>query len=461
MSLQTFFYDGQIRRFVSQFIRILSNFQVQYGRDVNGNNTLVQVPVYYGDASRQAQAILRQNSENALNTVPAISVYMSALSYDRPRMQEPNFVDKLHVRQRAVDPQTGEYLTTQGNTFTIERLMPVPYKLTMKADIWTSNTEQKLQILEQLAIFFNPAMEIQSTDNYVDWGSLSYVELTDINLTSRTIPIGTENPIDIGTMTFEMPIWISPPAKVKKLGVIQKIITSIYDSNGDISESIYNDSLMMGSRLRITLLNYGILVGDGVIQLLKLQDTISPQDPSSLDIPSKVGTPSSWRELINVYGALTNGISEIKLLLGDEVTEVVGTVSYHPSNETLLLYGVDEDTLPVNNLDAINSVIDPQQTAPGYGLPSPASGQRYLLTRSIGDFENSDPSSAWGNLVANSNDIIEFVNTSWAVVFESVQEPTDKYLLNQASNVQLHWNGSSWGRSYQGEYKGGFWTLVL
>ena len=460
MSLQTFFYDGQIRRFITQFIRILSNFQVQYGRDVNGNNTLVQVPVYYGDASRQVQTILRQNSENALNSVPAISIYMSALSYDRARMQEPNFVDKLHVRQRAVDPNTGEYLTTQGNTFTSERLMPVPYKLNMKADIWTSNTDQKLQILEQLSIFFNPAMEIQSTDNYVDWGSLSYVELTDINLTSRTIPVGTENPIDVATMTFEMPIWISPPAKVKKLGVIQKIITSVYDASGDISESIYTDSALV-SRLRITLLNYGILVGDGVIQLLKIQDTIDPQDPNYLELPSKVGTPSSWRELINVYGALTNGISEIKLLLADEVTEVVGTVSYHPTNETLLLFGVDEDTLPTNNLGAISAVIDPQQTAPGVGLPTPSLGQRYLLTRNIGDADNSDPSSAWGDLVARVNDIVEFNNTEWTVVFEATSTDTDKYLLNQASNTQLHWNGVSWSRSYQGEYKGGFWTLVL
>ena len=461
MSLQTFFYDGQIRKFISQFIRILSNFQVQYGRDGNGDNTLIQVPVFYGDSSRQVQAILRQNSENALNSVPAIAVYVSDLSYDRPRMQEPNFVDKMHVRQRAIDPNTGEYLTTQGNTLTIERLMPVPYKLTMKADIWTSNTDQKLQILEQLSIFFNPAMEIQSTDNYLDWGSLSYVELTGNNFSSRSIPVGTENPIDIMTMTFEIPIWISPPARVKKLGVIQKIIASVYDESGNLSEAVLGGGQQLGSRLRITLLNYGVLVGDGVIQLLKLEDTIAPQDPSYLGQPSKVGTPSSWRELINVYGALTNGISEIKLLLGDETTEVVGTVSYHPSNETLLLFGVDEDTLPTNNLDPILAVIDPVQTAPGVGLSTPALEQRYLLTRPLGDPDNTDPSSAWGNLVAQANDIIEFDGVNWTVVFSAASVSTDKYLLNLASNIQLHWNGTKWSRSYQGEYKGGFWTLML
>ena len=73
MSVQ-FSYDGQIRRFVMQFVRILSNFQVEFGKDTAGDRTLQTVPVYYGDASRQAAMILRGNSENTLNSVPAVAV---------------------------------------------------------------------------------------------------------------------------------------------------------------------------------------------------------------------------------------------------------------------------------------------------------------------------------------------------------------------------------------------------
>ena len=43
---------------------------------------------------------------------------------------------KLNLRERTFNPQTGEYEYTQGNAFTVERLMPVPYKLTIKLDIW-------------------------------------------------------------------------------------------------------------------------------------------------------------------------------------------------------------------------------------------------------------------------------------------------------------------------------------
>ena len=71
-----FHYSGQIRRFVIQFIRMISNYQVEFGRDSTGNRTLQTVPVYYGDPSRQASIILKNNSENTLNSVPAMAAYI-------------------------------------------------------------------------------------------------------------------------------------------------------------------------------------------------------------------------------------------------------------------------------------------------------------------------------------------------------------------------------------------------
>ena len=56
-----FFYDDQIRRFLIQFTRMFSNYQVVDGVDDTGAATLVRVPVRYGDASRQASQIIAQN----------------------------------------------------------------------------------------------------------------------------------------------------------------------------------------------------------------------------------------------------------------------------------------------------------------------------------------------------------------------------------------------------------------
>ena len=100
------FYDGQLRRFIIQFTRMLSNFQYETGKDADGNKALIKVPVRYGDINRQVANILRQGSENALVSVPQMAVYINSLSYDRPRMQEPTHIDKIHVRERSFDPET-------------------------------------------------------------------------------------------------------------------------------------------------------------------------------------------------------------------------------------------------------------------------------------------------------------------------------------------------------------------
>ena len=267
MSLQSFFYDSQIRRYIIQFIRMVSNFQVQFGQNSQGITALQRVPVIYGDSSRQASTIIRQNSENSLNSVPAMAVYISNLGYDRERVLNPTFVDTMSVRERYFDSSTGTYSTQQGDVINVQRLMPVPYKLTLKLDIWTSNTEQKLQLLEQLTTLFNPALEIQSTDNYIDWTSITYILLTDVQWSSRSIPVGADTPIDVATLTFDLPIYISGPALIKKFGVIQKIIANIFNADGNIDEAIFNETNLM-SKQYITPLQYGVILFHNQLQLV-------------------------------------------------------------------------------------------------------------------------------------------------------------------------------------------------
>jgi hypothetical protein len=246
---------------------MVSNFQVQFGQNSQGITALQRVPVIYGDSSRQASTIIRQNSENSLNSVPAMAVYISNLGYDRERVLNPTFVDTMSVRERYFDSSTGTYSTQQGDVINVQRLMPVPYKLTLKLDIWTSNTEQKLQLLEQLTTLFNPALEIQSTDNYIDWTSITYILLTDVQWSSRSIPVGADTPIDVATLTFDLPIYISGPALIKKFGVIQKIIANIFNADGNIDEAIFNETNLM-SKQYITPLQYGVILFHNQLQLV-------------------------------------------------------------------------------------------------------------------------------------------------------------------------------------------------
>ena len=453
-----FVYDGQLRRFVTQFIRMVSNFQVEFGKDTDGNRTLQTVPVYYGDVSRQAAMILRNNSENSLSTVPAMAAYISGLTYDRERMQNPYHESVMRVRERTYDNTSDTYGSTQDGIYTVERLMPAPYKLTMKLDIWTSNTEQKHQLIEQITPLFNPGLEIQSTDNYIDWSSLSVVLLTDVAYTSRSIPSMSDESIDIATLTFELPIWITLPAKVKKMGVVAQIIASIYDATGDVSEEFLQTAQGLMFQQRFTPMNYKtVLLGNKLI-LYKESATQSNN--------TVYGTKVKWRDLVNSYGKLTNGISQVRLAFEypDGQHEIVGTVAYDPTDDAQLLFTPFDATLPANTLDAVTAIIDPYNVTVNSDILSPAVGTRYLILNPIGAV-NSTPAPAWAgtsgtNLVANANDIIEWNGSYWTVSFDSVRSGV-QYVSNLTTTVQYRWTGQEWTKSYEGMYNSGYWSLVL
>ena len=144
--MQSFFYDEQIRRFLLQFTRIFSNFQVEYGKANTSSASLIRVPIRYGDWTRLAQTVNQENSASSLPSTPLMTFYITDLEYDRPRMQEPSFVGRTQVRQRYYESESDTYETTQGNAFTIERLMPVPNNLRLSLENWTSNTNQKMQL---------------------------------------------------------------------------------------------------------------------------------------------------------------------------------------------------------------------------------------------------------------------------------------------------------------------------
>lgn len=456
-----YFYDGQVRKFVSQFIRLVSDFYVEFGKDRTGVTSLQRVPVMYGDPSRQAAQIIRNNSENTVNTVPAMAVYITGLNYDQTRLQSPFTVETMQIRQREYDPVTGTYGTAQGQSYSVDRLMPAPYKLTVKLDVWTSNTEQKLQLVEQLAALFNPALEIQSTDNYIDWTSLSYVLLTEVNWDSRTVPTSGEEPISVFTYTFEIPIWISTSVKVKKMGVIQQVITNFQDLS--TLESL-------GTQQVISVLNYGVLLNSYTasgatyytLKLLKPED-IAVYNEYGVD--SVIGTRRAWAPVLDEYGNFVSGSTEIRLSQPNG-SSIVGTVATNPADPSTLLYTPFGDTLPANTLNPINAIIDPQHVNVGSFLTNPAVGTRYLLINNIGNIDNTSGAVAWRgtdgqDLVANANDIVQYTGTHWRVAFDSENENSLQYATNLTTGIQYKWQDMRWTKSYDGLYNQGDWMLVL
>jgi hypothetical protein len=459
--MSDFFYDGQVRRYLTQFIRVMSNFSYK-----DGTGKLVQVPVMYGDPNRQAASVIKKNSENTIPSAPFIACYIKSLEYDQTRLQDPTFVSKIQVRERAFDDNLGDYVSAQGQGYMVERIMPSPYKLTFSADIWTTNTEQKLQIFEQLAYLFNPSLELQTTSNYLDWTSLTVLILKSNVWSSRQIPQGTEQNIDILNMLFETPIWITPPAKVKRLGIITKIIANAFiDAPGSIDLE-YKDGLSVYPTLGdpvfktvITPGNFELLVLNNIASLIKNDDSIHEDDVAV------AGNGTSWFKLLDLYpGQFRPNLSQIRLNKPDG-NQIVAYLRVDPLDDSKMSLTFDQDTIPANTIiggrGTIDAIINPDTYVP----VNPVAGIRYLILENI----NSDPvvgPLAWLNsngsgFTANANDIIQWNGTNWVVIFDSVSVQPVTYITNSYTGLQYKWENDSWSKSYEGIYDQLSWSLIL
>jgi len=332
---------------------------------------------------------------------------------------------------------------------------------------------------------FNPNLEIQTPDNYVDWTSISYVELTDISFSNRTVPVGTEDQIDIATLTFEIPVWVNPPAIIKRLGVISKVVMGIFDGSGNLADSVLDETKLMGSRQYFTPLNYGVLLLNGELKVLSVGEPISgdtKEDVTFDHIPIKYGDDIPWKQVISQFGDLKDGISQVKLLTNfqnttggvDDFSEIVGTVEYDSDDDYILKFTVDTDTIPTNTHTAINAIINPLKNVPGGGLPAATTGQRYLILEDIGDSANTDGADGWkgaADLVASKFDIIQYDGTNWVVSFDASANKGIHYVTNTKTGIQYKWTGAidediptntgEWIKSYEGEYTAGLWSILL
>ena len=465
------FYDGQIRRYTTQMMRILANFPVQDGKGVQK-----EVPVMYGDLTRQVANIIRENSENKLPSVPRISLYLTGLELDKDRLTDATYTRKTNIREREYDTVNKEYLNTQGKNYTVERLIPTPYMMRLNADIWTSNTDQKLQLLEQILVLFNPSLEMQTTDNFIDWTSISVVNLENVTWSSRSVPVGIDSDIDICTITFSIPIYISPPTKVRKMGVITNIITSMFDETlgtieGGVSKPVLNayDDV---PRPGVTQNEHGrISQTDTATQMANVNyatwGAFLDGDAVQLYSNGMVGN-KNWREIFEALpGMYAADVSRIFFTSQDNSSTVTGTFTISPFDEGKILMNWDTDSFPSDTVivgrTSIDYIIDPTNFNPS---DIKTTGVRLLLLNDVGDATANFSPVAWQNTdttatVASANDIIEWDGSKWNIVFDASTTTAVTYTTNLNTSVQYRFNNDEWLLSIDGDYPVGTWRIEL
>jgi hypothetical protein len=413
--------------------------------------------------------VIKGGSENTLMPAPMFSVYIDNIKMAPDRRQDTQFVGKVSTVERQFDQQTQTYGSGPGVRYDVDRYMPVPYDMYLKLDCWTTNTTNKMQLMEQINSFFNPSIQLQQNSNLLDWTSIFEVWMEDFTWTNRSIPQGGEQERDVMSWKFKVPIWINPPAKVKRSTLIAEIVTNVFsdmdiqnvaatvDSNEyDVFRTCFTG---IPTQIITTEGNYKISVArNGAQEEITLLNANGNADPMQ-----------SWQKLIQIYGQIEPNITKIRLKLDPNIdvsdSDIIGSIAQDPLRQNVLIFTPDVDTLPANTILPILDIIDPTETTPGNGLPAAVAGQRYLLTShdSVGEEPAIPPgvaTSPWGaNIVAYPNDVIEFNGVAWKVIFDSRNSTGLNYLVNTSNATQYTFDGTNWYYTYYGEYNGGYWRI--
>jgi hypothetical protein len=476
----TFFYDGQIRRYIVQFMRVFADIKVQTGPDANGVISEKRVPVIYGQSSWQGSQILAGQTQNTLHPVPLMAASIVNLEPAPERRYNPTHESTAYGVEREF--KDGAYTGEIGSKISVDRYMPVPYNMDLTLDVWTSNTSTKLQIMEQILSLFNPALQLQQNSNHFDWSSIFELELTDVTWTNRGQVMSVDER-EIATLQFRIGIWINSPAKIKRQQLVHQIVTNISAVNNlseaDISNQLENPMSAIGERLSqvvVTPGNYRASIG--------MNSAYASDELVLLSSDGEYDETLSWKDLLDQYGYINPEVTRVRLKPTSNIEEldsdILGSLAY-TDRANALKVTIDQDTLPAVTVGTVIKAIDPQQEYPGNGLDAPVTGDRYLVLAPNADTEVlateeglvndtigasnpgtiesaiADDHKYWGNFKAWENDIIEFDGTDWFIAFSATSSDVE-IVYDSSYQSLLRFNGS-WEFLYFGIYCPGYWRI--
>lgn len=438
-----YFYDSQLRRYLLQVTRVFAQFTYQL-TDSDGNQITKTIPSTLASQSFNVAALTTQNTENFAQTAPQFSVYFRDLQMDPESRQTPNFERYKHVTERQIDTSDDSYTGNAGNRYTVQSFMPVPYRMIVTVYLWTTNLNQKCQIMEQLLTVFNPSISLQSNTNPLDWTALTYMEMTSLQWTNNSYPLANAAGIELSSIDFTIPVWINPPSKIKKQTLINKIISNIGKPDDLITDTVGNlwstqDDLY--ATVCVTYDNYKVQILDGNKAVLKSGDNGKYNSD---------GTLPSWKDLVGRNGTYDENKSKIILTYSYLNTDVEVICSFTFTDEPNVIdYTITNYPIPVYTIDGI---INPSNTNPENQLKNVPENSSYLILQDI----NSD--YGFYGLTAKTNDIIYFDGDNWLVKYS----PSDNVVIfNSRSNKYFIWDNHNWDDIFSGVKDNISWRLSI
>ena len=218
------FYHKQIRNSVIAFGTIFNNINIKR-LDSSGNPLqTIKVPLSYSPKEKfiarlEQQASLTGSDSKVAITLPRMAFDVVGYSYDPTR--------KLNKNQKVTAVTTNADTTKLNSQYS-----PVPYDIGFELNIFTSNSDDGLQIIEQILPYFQPDYTVTMIEN----------STMDIK---RDIPFVLEN-VDYEdtyagslTSTRRITYTIKFTAKIYLYGpistsaIIKKVSADLYETTAD------------------------------------------------------------------------------------------------------------------------------------------------------------------------------------------------------------------------------------
>jgi hypothetical protein len=231
--IDQYFYEGQLRAYIVQFMGIFTGLRVQTGKGECATPEFITVPIVFGSRDRVVAALQAGNTQNRPHTLPMLAASMTGLAL-APTRKGIGVVDR-----RVYLPPGGAF---PADLRVLTRVMPVPYVMSLELAIYASNTNQLHQVLEQVLCLFDPTLQIQTSDAAFDWTKLTTVELVGIN-NEENYPPGGDRRVLIWSLNFEVPIYIATPVDVRddlvrkiniQIGDLEGFTLNEFDENGEL-----------------------------------------------------------------------------------------------------------------------------------------------------------------------------------------------------------------------------------
>ena len=217
------FYHKKIRNTVIAFGTIFNNVNIKR-LDSSGNPLQnIKVPLSYSPKEKflarlDAQQDLTGDDSKVAITLPRMSFEITGYSYDATR--------KLNKNQKITKVTTNADTTKMNNQY-----MPVPYNVNFSLNVYTANSDDGLQIIEQILPYFQPdytvtMIEDRTMDTKRDipfiLNSVEYSDDYTGSLTSlRRI---------IYTLSFTAKVYLYGPISTN--AIIKKVSADLYADTG-------------------------------------------------------------------------------------------------------------------------------------------------------------------------------------------------------------------------------------